>query len=1063
METPKMTAPPAMPRHTEIDRRILAFWKERRCFERLRELRRDRPPFRFIDGPITANNPMGVHHAWGRTLKDAFIRYKAMRGFSCRYQNGFDCQGLWLEVEVEKELGFKGKPDIERFGIDGFSRKCRERVEKFSRIQTEQSVRLGQWMDWDDSYYTHSDGNIVGIWHFLKLCKQNGWLTRKALPMPWCPRCGTSLSEHEMAGSHQDLQHLSVFVHLPLKEDPRRRLLLWTTTPWTLSSNTAAAVNPELTYCEVSSPKWPHRLILCKDALGKLKSIAPKVERMFPGRELLGLRYETFFPDLAAQKGVDHKVVPWSAVDATEGSGIVHIAPGCGREDHELGVEQGLAAISPVDDNGVFLPGFGWLTGRSAGEVADDVAKALEHSGKLLWGELYTHPYPVCWRCKNEVIFRLVDEWFIKTAEIKPRLKKAASAVQWMPEHMGKRMDDWLENMGDWCISRKRFWGMPLPFFSCSCGELTVVGSREELRALAVDPAAVDALPELHKPWIDSIAIRCPKCGGSAPRVAEVGDCWLDAGIVPYSTLGYFTDRANWERNFPAEWVCEMREQVRLWFYSMLFMGVTISDRAPYEKVLAYERMISEEGTKFSKTGYMIRFDEAVDKLGADSMRYLYCGHPVGLDLRFGFTLGELAGRKLCSLWNIYVFFATYALVDKPDLSAEVPASARPIPDRWLLARTHALLEAATKAYEGYALNAVVREADEFLEDVSNWYVRANRRRFWKNGAAADKASAYQALHAAIRTVTGVLAPIVPFITEEIWQNAVRPLLPGAPESVHHSDWPMAGPDWADPGLLGRTALVRKVISLALHLREKADVRVRQPLRELLVKCPDEAATALREQLPVLLAELNIKVVGFITDADALYVPRLALNIRAAGPVLRGDLGQVRALVENASVADMAAMVARFDAGQPCRVSGHDGDLPPGIFTREKGMAPGFQVVTEGDITLALDTRLDEGLELEGLARDLVRHLQVLRKEAGLEVTQRVELGLATASAKLQAAVAAHRDHVAEELLAVRIQDGDLAGEAVRKDFQISGHPLRAALKPAAPAKSLSSLPAPST
>jgi isoleucyl-tRNA synthetase len=1052
----RMKPAPAMPRHTEIDRRILEFWKQRRCFEKLRELRRGRPPFRFVDGPITANNPMGVHHAWGRTLKDAFLRYKAMRGFSSRYQNGFDCQGLWLEVEVEKELGFKGKPDIESFGIDNFSRQCRRRVEKFSRIQAEQSVRLGQWMDWDHSYYTHTDGNILGIWHFLKLCRGNGWLTRKALPMPWCPRCGTSLSEHEMAGSHRDLQHLSVFAHLPLRDDPGRRLLLWTTTPWTLSANTAAAVNPDLQYCEVSSPKWPHRLILCKDALGKLKSLAPKVERVFPGRELVGLRYETFFPDFEAQKPVEHKVVPWAEVDAAEGSGIVHIAPGCGREDHELGLEQKLAAIAPVDENGVFLKGFGWLTGRAAGEVAEDVAKALGDCGKLLRSEMYTHPYPVCWRCKSEVIFRLVEEWFIKTAEIKPRLKKAAAAVQWMPEHLGKRMEDWLENMGDWCISRKRYWGMPLPFFDCKeCGELTVAGSREELRALAVDPARVDALPELHKPWIDEIAIRCPKCGRSVPRAAEVGDCWLDAGIVPYSTMGYFTDRASWEKQYPIEWVCEMREQVRLWFYSMLFMGVTISDRAPYERVLAHERVISEEGTKFSKTGYMIHFDEAVDKLGADAMRYLYCGQPVALDLRFGFNLGELAGRKLCALWNIYVFFVTYALVDRPDLSAEAPAAARTVADRWLLARTQALLAAATKAYEGYCVNAVVREADAFLEDVSNWYVRINRRRFWRSGAAEDKAAAYQALHHCLKTAVEVLAPIVPFITEEIWQNAVRPLLPGAPESVHHADWPAAVEAWADPGLLERTAIMRQAISLALHLREKADIRVRQPLRELLVKCPEAAAAALREQLPIILAEVNIKSVRFIADTDAVYVPKLALNIRAAGPVLRGDMGKVKQLVENAGAADMAAMTAKFDAGEPCRVPGHEGELPPAIFTREKGMAPGLQVVEEGELTLALDTRLDEALELEGLARDVVRHLQVLRKDAGLEVTQRVELGLATPSAKLKKAVAAHRERIAEELLAVRLQEGDLSGEAVRKDFDICGLPLAATLKPAAPAKSL--------
>ena len=1037
----------AVPSFTQIDRRILEFWKQSGAFEALRRLRRDRPVFKFVDGPITANNPMGVHHAWGRTLKDVFLRYKAMRGYSCRYQNGFDCQGLWLEVEVEKELGFKGKPDIEKFGLDNFSRKCRERVQKFSTIQTEQSVRLGQWMDWEHSYYTHTDQNILGIWHFLKLCRQNDWLERRGLPMPWCPRCGTSLSEHEMAGSYKEMEHLSVFVHLPLKEDPKRHLLLWTTTPWTLSSNTAAAVNPELEYCEVSSAKWPHTLILCKDALPKLKAYAPSVKKTFSGKELVGLRYETFFPEFEAQRNVEHRVVAWSAVDAAEGSGIVHIAPGCGREDHELGTTESLAAISPVDDNGVFLKGFGFLTGRSASAVAEDVAQALAKSGKLLKSEMHKHSYPICWRCKEEIIFRLVEEWFIRCDEIRPKLIAAARAVSWTPEHMGKRMEDWLENMGDWCISRKRFWGMPLPFYLCpDCGQFTVVGSKEELKFLATDPAQVDALPEVHRPWIDAVQIRCPKCGQAVSRVPEVGDCWLDAGIVPYSTLDYFTDRPRWEKNFPIEWVCEMREQVRLWFYSMLFMGTTISGRAPYEKVLAYERVLDEEGGKFSKTGHMIRFDEAVDKLGADAMRYLYCGQPVAADLRFGFHLGEMAGRKLCALWNIYVFFTTYALVDKPDLSLPVADKDRSTADRWLLARTHAFSAAATKAYEGYTANAVVREADVYLEDVSNWYVRQNRRRFWKSGNAQDKAAAYQALFQALKTTVQILAPIAPFITEEIWQNAVRPLDKDAATSVHLSDWPQLPDSWADDALLKNTATVRQVIGLAMHLREKAGIRVRQPLRALRVQCPAEAVAALQEQLATIQAELNIKELLFIAETKSLYVPKLALDIRAAAPILRGDWAKAKALLSATDAKTMAALVEKFDQGSPVRIPGHEADLPSSIFIKENGMAQGLEVVEEGGFTLALDTVIDEALEAEGLARDVVRHLQVMRKDAGLEVTQRVEIGLSTTSPKLKNAISHHKAHIMEELLAVKLQEDGPPDAAARKDLDICGHPLTATM-----------------
>src|SRR5215831_17678548 len=521
-----------------LEEEILALWRESSAFERLRELRANAPLFRFLDGPITANNPMGVHHAWGRTLKDVFLRYKAMTGHSAKYQNGFDCQGLWVEVEVERALGFNGKPDIERFGLANFSRQCRERVETYARVITDQSSRLGMWMDWDHSYFTHQDSNILGIWFFLKECHRRGWLYQKGLPMPWCWRCGTSLSEHEMAGSHKDLEHLSVYVTAPLKSHPSRRLLLWTTTPWTLAANVAAAVNPELTYVEAASTHWNHTLILGKEALAKLREFHLSVVREILGSELVGREYEPFFPELPEQQRVEpHRVVPWKDVDAVEGSGIVHIAPGCGREDYELGQELGLPQISPVDGNGNYLPEFGWLASKHATVVAQDIAYALKESGKLLKAEMYRHSYPVCWRCKTELIFRLVDEWFISCEEIRPQMIEAARSVVWMPEHIGKAMEDWLTNMSDWCISRKRYWGLPLPFYFCDNDHMTVLGSRQELEQRALE--GLDKVEELHRPWIDEVVIGCPECGEAATRLPDVGDCWLDAGIIPFSTLGW--------------------------------------------------------------------------------------------------------------------------------------------------------------------------------------------------------------------------------------------------------------------------------------------------------------------------------------------------------------------------------------------------------------------------------------------------------------------------------------------------------------------------------------------
>ncbi|MGI9589782.1 MAG: class I tRNA ligase family protein, partial [Myxococcota bacterium] len=544
------------------EERILRFWEESNAFERLQELRAEAPLFRFVDGPITANNPMGVHHAWGRSLKDVLLRYKAMRGFRNRYQNGFDCQGLWVEVEVERALGFNGKADIEAFGLDKFSHACRERVDESAGVITQPSIRLGQWMDWSDSYYTHTDANITGIWHFLKQCHERGWLHEDGLPMPWCPRCGTSLSEHEMAGSYSDVEHLSLFGHVPLREDPTRHLLAWTTTPWTLAANVALAVHPELAYVEVAHADWSHTLVLAKGALANVfGKQRVEVVRTLSGRDLEGLEYETFLPDLPAQAEVAHRVVPWKEVDAEEGSGIVHIAPGCGREDYELGQELGLAAIKPVDDSGIYTAEMGWLADRKAVEVADDVAASLERAGKLLRAEPYQHSFPHCWRCKGELIFRLVDEWFISTEGVRPDLIAAARRVEWKPEFMAARMEDWLQNMGSWCISRKRYWGLPLPFYQCGgCEKLTVVGSLPELRERAVDPAVVDGLPELHRQWIDEVKTACPECGEAAERVPEVGDCWLDAGIVPFSTLGYFEDREAWKQRYPAEWICEMRE-----------------------------------------------------------------------------------------------------------------------------------------------------------------------------------------------------------------------------------------------------------------------------------------------------------------------------------------------------------------------------------------------------------------------------------------------------------------------------------------------------------------------
>ena len=650
--------------HVKIEQEILLFWEEHDCFKKLCTKNKDKKRFRFLDGPITANNPMGIHHAWGRSIKDIMLRYKAMNGYTCHYRNGFDTQGLWVEVEVEKELGFKDKKDIEAYGMDNFTHKCIRRIRRFSEVITMQSKKLGQWMDWNNSYFTHSDENISAIWHFLKLCHTNGWIAQSYRPMPWCPRCGTSLSEHEMSGSHKEIKHIAVFAIAKIKASDFD-VLVWTTTPWTLSANAALAVNPVLDYALVKCKGFDKPLVMAKNTIKHVEG-DKTVLKLMKGAELVGLEYETFFPTLPAQQEVCHRIVPWDAVEANEGSGIVHIAPGCGAEDFDLGKKFSLAEICPVNESGVFMPDYDFLSGKAAHDAAGLIFEKLREQKKLFKTHDYTHSYPVCWRCKTEVLFRLVREWCIKTNEIRPQLIAAAATVMWEPAFIGKRMLDWLNNMGDWNISRKRFYGLPLPFYPCeTCGFLSVIGSKEELLSLG----ASDDLPQLHRPWIDKITIKCIKCGNTVSRIPEVGDVWLDAGIVPFSTLGFFSDTHEWEQSFPAEWIIEMQEQVRLWFYSQLFMSVVITGKAPYERVQTNNWVLAEDGTRFSKTGHMIRFDEAAEQIGADAIRYLFAGASMASDVRFGYSLGKVAQRKLLGFWNIYTFFMTYANVDKPSIT----------------------------------------------------------------------------------------------------------------------------------------------------------------------------------------------------------------------------------------------------------------------------------------------------------------------------------------------------------------------------------------------------------
>ena len=1005
----------------ENEKEILGFWEENDCFHQLKAKNEGGPKYRFIDGPITANNPMGVHHTWGRTLKDTFIKYHAMKGCDTHYRNGFDSQGLWVEVEVEKELGFKTKHDIEEYGLDKFTEKCIERVKKFSGVITEQSKRLGQWMDWDNSYFTYTDENIQGIWLFLKKCHEGGWIRQVYKPMPWCSRCGTSLSEHEMTGSYKEIEHEAVFFKLPIL-NTNDYILVWTTTPWTLSANVALAVNPEMTYVRLHVAGEEHNYVTSLNYYKQKFEGKDGVELLatMSGRDLEGLTYETCFPEMEEQK-FEHKIVLWDEVADDEGCGVVHIAPGCGAEDFALGESIGLPKIIPVDEYGIFYDGFSFLSKLDAQECRELVFEELKKRNKLFYTHKYKHSYPVCWRCKKEIIFRLGKEWAIAVDELRPRLIANAKKVRWEPAYQGKRMLDWLENMSDWNISRKRFYGLPLPFYLCpDCGELTVVGSKDELYELAVDKSKVDAIPHLHRPWIDEVKIACPKCGGAVERVTQVGDVWLDAGIVPFSTMKYLTDKEYWKQYFPAEHVLEMKEQIRLWFYSMLFMSTVLVDEPPYERVSTHGMVVSEDGSRFSKTGFMIRFDEAADIIGADASRYIFASSSTSTDVRFGFNLGDEAKRKLLAFWNLETFFSTYADIDgvKVDLSKLDVSKLCPI-DRWLVIRTNQFIGDATKYMDDYSTREVVVAFEAFVNDISNFYIRVNRARFWAGANSEDKQNAYSVLFYAIKTIAQVMAPIVPFITETTWQRFIKRYSDENAVSIFLTDYPTVAPafDITDDAILSDVERAREIISLGLKLRNEKQIKIRQPLPTIYVAKNDANHSAIATFGSVIRSEMNVLAIEELSDASALESNFLTVNFKVAGRVLKNRANDVKAYLAGLDAETQQTLSDKVKAGDAIDALDLTG-IEADVFTVNSQPKANVAIYKNGDEFIALDTTISEELQRAGILRDIVRQCQVFRKMAGFDVSDRIYIAFATDSELIASIVEEKKEQLAHDLLA---------------------------------------------
>jgi isoleucyl-tRNA synthetase len=1011
---------PAKPDHSALELEVLARWESEQSFERLREKNQGGKRWSFIDGPITANKKMGVHHMWGRTLKDVFVRFRALQGYDQRYQNGYDCQGLWIEVGVEQELGLNSKREIEEYGLEAFARHCRDKVIWSTGEITRQSKRLGQWLDWGADYFTFSDTNIEYIWRFLKTLHDRGWLYLGHRATEWCPRCGTSISAHELTtgDAYRDKIDPSLYVRFPLLERPGEALAVWTTTPWTLPANVAAAVDPEAAYVKVQTDG--ESLWLAGPLLEQVP-VTGKVVDELPGEKLVGWRYTGPFADLPAASEVEYRVVAWDEVSMEEGTGIVHIAPGCGGEDFELGKREGLPVLAPIDEDGRILPGYGWLTGKGAHEAADEIIADLGKRGVLIQAGEIHHRYPHCWRCETPLVFRITDDWFIGVEEIRQKLLDANATVKWTPDYFSKRMDDWLRNMDDWNISRRRYYGLPLPFFPCECGHLTVVGSKAELAQLATE--GIEGLEELHRPWIDAVSIRCPACGNEhVKRVSEVGDVWLDAGIVPFSTLGWqnpewvehgyatgaskglssadLPDDDYWQKWFPADWVCEMREQIRLWFYSLLFMAVALDGRAPYREVLSYEKLLDENGDEMhGSRGNAIDADEAFERMGADVMRWLYCQQPPTQNIRFGFGPAEEVKRKLLTLWNSTSFFVTYANIEgfRPsfdDLAAGPQGIELKPLDYWLVERTHALVAEATEALEASLTVGVIRSFESFVDDLSNWYIRRSRRRFYSLDEAAFR-TLWFALVQGIR----VISPVLPFLADHLWKTLVAEPCAGAPDSVFLAGWPEAPA--ADRELLEEISELRQVVELARSARSQADLKLRQPVGRIVVQGAPRAEGHAGE----IADELRANEVVF-AEVEAVEL-KVKPELRSLGPKLGKNLPAVRAALARGEFEQLEG--GRF------RVLGHE--LEPDEVLVEKTASAGWSLAEEGGITVAVSTKLDEELLRAGRVLDLIHQINGLRKEQGLALTDRIKLTLPESERDLDD----YADQIKSETLALEI------------------------------------------
>ncbi len=1029
--------------YPKLEEEVLRFWKERGIFGRSVSERAGAKGYTFYEGPPTANGRPGIHHVMSRTLKDLVCRYHTMRGMQVHRKAGWDTHGLPVEIEVEKSLGFRKKDEIIRYGVARFNEECRKSVWTYKQEWERMTERMGYWVDLASPYVTFENDYIESVWWSLKRFFDEGLIYKGFKIQPYCPRCETPLSSHEVSLGYEEVSDPSVYVKAPVKGEEGTYFLVWTTTPWTLISNVALAVHPDVEYVKVRH--GGERLILAEARLGMLDGEYEIVER-FRGSALSGKEYGRFFSYHAVDARAFH-VVEADFVTTSDGSGIVHLAPAYGEDDYQASRRHHLPTIHPVDKSGRFGPEVTEFAGMFVKEADPLIIKHLKGRNLLYKKTMITHSYPHCWRCKTPLLYYARESWYIATTRYAKRMVELNGTIGWHPPEVGEgRFGNWLSENKDWSLSRDRFWGTPLPIWICGgCGKLRCVGSIAELREGEGLPEPLD----LHKPHVDDVTFRCV-CGGEMRRTPELIDVWYDSGAMPFAQWHYpFENREIFEARHPADFICEGVDQTRGWFYSLHAISAFLFDRPAYRNLIVNELILDKQGQKMSKTrGNSVDPFEVIGKYGADTVRwYLVATSPPWKPTLFDEEgLVEVQRKFFGTLVNTYAFFALYANIDGYDGSdAGPPASARPEIDRWIVSELHSLMGRYRDMMDAYDVTRAARAVSAFtIDQLSNWYVRRNRRRFWKNEPGADKISAYRTLHECLSQVARMMAPFAPFLAEELHRNLAVHQQGDGPESVHLALLPDPDPAAIDAGLEARMAMAQRIVTMVRSIRNRTNLKVRQPLRRLIVPV---ASAAEREQIermaPVILEETNVKAIEFVGDDAGIVRKSVKPNFKVLGPkhgkAVQGIAAAIRAIgPDGLRELERAGSLTVDVGGSGATVALEDVE----ILREEIG---GWVVESDNRLTVALDTALDDGLIAEGFAREFVNRVQNLRKDSGFEVTDRIAIAYA-AGERLAAALARHGDYIRSETLAVSMA-GEPDGAAPAHAVDLNGEPCTISIK----------------